>query len=198
MLKTTIPQAVLYQPAMGRPVASTCKKRIPRCQTMIDDQTTVERHNVISALRALQNQLIRSMHTRHPYALKLTQVLGAPHRTVATQPFGGYDQHTLALAKGAQFHRAIAQGAKTNGDIDAVTHQINTLVRQTEFHPDPWVLVLKSIDEMTDMQNTQRTGTGNTHRSGRCLSCIVHFLTCLLDEGKNLHALRIISRPFVC
>src|SRR5258706_7533171 len=94
------------------------------------------------------------------------------------------DEQTPALTKGPQLHRAVGERAEAQRDVDALPHQIDALIGETEVDPDIGIAVLKGEDQPADMQDPDSRGAGYPDRAGRCPTRAPRLIAGLLDDAQ--------------
>src|SRR6266566_817907 len=182
---------------MGGSNAAPGDKGLARGQSMVDPKTSAERHGMLFAARPAKREEVASRDVRHPDALMAGQILRDSRRPPRRQIVRCRHHETTALAERAQLHRAVGKRTQAQRDVDALAHQIDTLVGEAEVNPDVGIAILEGKDQPADVQDPESRRAGYPDRAGRSTARAPRLVAGLFDETQDLDAVGIVAAALV-
>jgi len=103
----------------------------------------------------------------------------------------------MGVAERAQLHRAVGEWRQPQRNVDALPHQVDTLVGQAEIDRDVGISVLERENETGDVQDAERGRAGQSDGAGCGGAGGARFVAGLLDQAQDLDAVGVIAAAFI-
>ena len=170
-------------------------RREPRGRrgAVVDPQTSSKRHLVGTAVRRPQYQRVASRHVRHSDALVGGEIRRNDGSAAEREVFRSRDEQAPAPTERAEFHRAVGERSQAERDIDALPHEVDAFVGETEIDPDVGMAILKGENHPADVPNAESRRAGDPNRAGRSAARAPRLIAGALHQTQDPNGLGVIT-----